>query len=418
MAQEKLLQDLIDQCKALMNEAGYSAKTLVTYNDLWECHLKPFMQKMGITMYSPEVGFDFLNSLPGDKLTLTNRWRRVITILDTVLQNGKIGRVKPQWVSFDMSGEIGEIANSFLAIKKSHLVRSTTVKVYALMLGRLISFLKIKGVTNLSNMSESLLLEFLSSSQSNPSQRAMVVRGFCQYLVQEKLVPAHYGSLVQGYRFPIREKLPSVYTPEEVQLIGKAINRNKIGGKRLYAVYLLAAKLALRISDIIRLKFKDIDWDRNNIRIEQFKTGKVVELPLLVEVGNAIIDYLRSERPICNNEYIFITFKPPYQHISRDTVNIGFRKAVNIGFRKAVNDAGITIGRRHQGIHAMRHSLASELLSSQVPLPIISDVLGHSSQISTMNYLRVDLEAMKRCLLPVPSIPDEFYNQKGGILYE
>lgn len=410
MAQEKLLQDLVDQCKALMSEAGYSARTLATYNELWEWHLKPFMQQKRITMYTSEVGFDFLNSLPGDKLTLTNRWRRVITILDTVLQDGKIGRIKPQWVSFDMPGEIGEIAKSFLIKKKSQLVSSATVKAYALMLGRLISFLRIKGVTSISNMSETLLLEFLSSSQSNPSQRVMAVRGFCQYLVQKRLVPAQYGSLIRGYRFPIREKLPSIYTPEEVQLIEKAINRNKVGGKRLYAAFLLAARLALRISDIIRLKLKDIDWDRNIIRIVQFKTGKVMELPLLMEVGNAIINYLRSERPACKDEHVFITFKPPYQRISKDTVNIGFRKAVN--------DAGITVGRRHQGIHAMRHSLASELLSSQVPLPTISGVLGHSSQTSTMNYLRVDIEAMKRCLLPVPPVLDDFYNQKGGILYE
>lgn len=410
MAQEKLLQDLIDQCKALMNEAGYSVKTLATYNELWEWHLKPFMQQKGLTMYTSVVGFDFLKSLPGDKLTLTNRWRRVITILDTVLQDGKIGRIKPQCASFDMSGEIGEIAKSFLAQKKSQLASNRTVRAYGLMLGRLMSFLNIKGVTSLSQMSESLLLEFLSSSQTNPSQRVMAVRGFCQYLVQEGLVPAYYGNLVKGYRFPIREKLPSVYTPEEVQLIEKAINRNKAGGKRLYAVFLLAARLALRVSDIIHLKFKDIDWDRNIIRIVQTKTGKVVELPLLAEVGNAIINYLRSERPVCKDEHVFITHKPPYQHISRDTVNIGFNKAFS--------DAGINAGRRHHGIHAMRHSLASELLSSQTPLPTISGVLGHSSQTSTMNYLRVDIEAMKRCLLPVPPVPDEFYNQKGGILYE
>lgn len=127
-----------------MSEAGYSARTLATYNELWEWHLKPFMQQKRITMYTSEVGFDFLNSLPGDKLTLTNRWRRIITILDTVLRDGKIGRIKPQGVSFDMPGEIGEIAKSFLAKKKSQLISSITVQVYNRMLGRLISFPEYK----------------------------------------------------------------------------------------------------------------------------------------------------------------------------------------------------------------------------------------------------------------------------------
>lgn len=119
MAQEKLLQDLVDQCKALMNEAGYSARTLATYNELWEWHLKPFMQQKRITMYTSEVGFDFLNSLPGDKLTLTNRWRRVITILDTVLQDGKIGRIKPQWVSLTCLAKLEKLPSRFW-LKRNH----------------------------------------------------------------------------------------------------------------------------------------------------------------------------------------------------------------------------------------------------------------------------------------------------------
>ena len=154
MAQEKLLQDLVDQCKALMNEAGYSARTLATYNELWEWHLKPFMQQKRITMYTSEVGFDFLNSLPGDKLTLTNRWRRVITILDTVLQDGKIGRIKPQWVSFDMPGEIGEIAKSFLAKKKSQLLQYELFAVVSGISSQVILFAFLSKVAAISSLTK------------------------------------------------------------------------------------------------------------------------------------------------------------------------------------------------------------------------------------------------------------------------
>lgn len=48
----------------------------------------------------------------------------------------------------------------------------------------------------------------------------------------------------------------------------------------------------------------------------------------------------------------------------------------------------------------------------------VSSILGHASSQSTMNYLRVDLEGMKKCLLEVPQVPDSFYTQKGGIFYE
>lgn len=61
---------------------------------------------------------------------------------------------------------------------------------------------------------------------------------------------------------------------------------------------------------------------------------------------------------------------------------------------------------------------ASKLLKDEQSLPVISSILGHASSQSTMNYLRVDLEGMKKCLLEVPQVPDSFLTQKGGIFYE
>ena len=69
-------------------------------------------------------------------------------------------------------------------------------------------------------------------------------------------------------------------------------------------------------------------------------------------------------------------------------------------------------------MHAMRHSLAGQLLQNDTPLPVISEVLGHTSSQATMNYLRIDIEKLIQCSLFVPPVPETFYNQKGGIFYE
>ena len=68
-------------------------------------------------------------------------------------------------------------------------------------------------------------------------------------------------------------------------------------GKRNYAMTLLASRLGLRASDIANLRFSQIDWDNNLITLTMQKTHKIIQLPLLAEVGNALIDYLRSGRP-------------------------------------------------------------------------------------------------------------------------
>lgn len=410
MAQEKQLHDLVSQCIALMTDSGFSKTSINKYKGIWKSHVEPFMESHGTLTYCPELGLAFLKSQPEDRLSVSNSWRRAITILDSVLSEGKIRRVEPQKGSFDFSGEIGEIALAFLQEKKASLISKKTVYAYDRMMGRIVTFLRIKGVTTIDFLSESILLEFLSSSQYNPSQRNMVVRGFCKYLASHKIKSDDFGTLIRGFKFPIREKLPSIYTDDEIDLIGKTINQSYLGARRLYAAFLLASRLGMRVSDIVNLSFKNIDWDKNTIRITQFKTGKYVELPLLKDVGNAIIDYLRTERPKSDNEHVFLTLKAPIQPVSTDTIKVGFAKAVR--------ESGVMVGRRHKGIHSMRHSLASELLREDTELPVISSILGHASTNSTMNYLRVDLGAMAKCLLHVPPIPDEFYEQKGGIFYD
>lgn len=223
--------------------------------------------------------------------------------------------------------------------------------------------------------------------------------------------------LVKGFKFPMREKLPSVYSTEKITAIGNAINRKELGGKRLYAAFLLGAILGLRRSDIINLTFSNIDWEHNTISLFQEKTKRRVELPLTKEVGSALIDYLKNERKNdCSNKHVFLTLKPPYQKMSVNTLYVGIQTAIWT--------SGINVKRRHHGMHAMhamhamRHSLATRLLKDGQPLPMIANVLGHSSSNSTKSYLRVDMAGLKKCLLLIPLVPLTFYEQKGGIFYE
>ncbi|HDO26231.1 MAG TPA: integrase, partial [Nitrospirae bacterium] len=83
-----------------------------------------------------------------------------------------------------------------------------------------------------------------------------------------------------------------------------------------------------------------------------------------------------------------------------------------------INASGIdTSGRKH-GAHAMRHSLASRFLENEESIPIISEALGHQSTTTTMSYLRIDVESLRKCALNVPLVDISFYEQEGGTFYE
>jgi integrase len=171
----------------------------------------------------------------------------------------------------------------------------------------------------------------------------------------------------------------------------------------------LAVRLELRASDIGGLRFDHILWEKNIIGFDQHKTGKHIELPLLTEVGNAIIDYLKHVRPKSKEPHIFLRAKAPFTRL--------FSAAITSIVHKSLVHAGINIENRRHGAHALRHSLAGILLEQKTILPIISEVLGHGSVESTKYYLRIDTTSLKQCALDVSPVSESFYLQKGGIFY-
>lgn len=160
-----------------------------------------------------------------------------------------------------------------------------------------------------------------------------------------------------------------------------------------YVILLLAAKLGLRSGDIASLRFENINWELNTVHITQGKTGTPLELPLLEELGWAIIDYVKNGRPATHRQTILVRHNSPFDALSGGTYDI---------MQKYIRRANLSIpaGKRH-GLHALRHSLASKLLEQNTPLPIISGVLGHLNTDTTKAYLKINVEQLRQCALEV-----------------
>jgi len=175
-------------------------------------------------------------------------------------------------------------------------------------------------------------------------------------------------------------------------------------GKRDYAMILIASRLGLRSSDICQLKFSELDWKQNRILLKQKKTGAQIELPLLSDVGESIIDYLRYGRPQSELPFVFLKHVPPYDCVT----GAAFINAIKAGMRRA----GIKHEGSHKhGPHALRHSLATILLEQNTPLPVITGILGHKNPETTKIYLSIDLTSLRKCALNVPEIDPEYYNR-------
>ena len=410
MNTEREIKSLIRDCVAYLREEGYSELRIKDYHRFWRNGIEEYMNKCTFTNYHCGIGEKFLSSIPEMSGSHMRAIRRSVYVLDDFLLSGKVRKRIVQCVHHDLLGEIGEVALEFLRSQEKLRRSKFTVENHQRILSYFISHLTLRSVNYVSDISEDDVLTFISSAQNCKDKYLNTVRLFCRFMYEQKYIGRNVEYVIGRNNYPQREKLPSVYEAHEIRRIEDAVGQSSAVGKRDYAMLLLATRLGLRSSDIAGLSFENLDWDRNIICLTQSKTKKVIELPLLNDVGEAIINYLKYGRPVSGLRQVFLTACAPYRPVNRLVIN----GAVS----RTIMASGVDITGRKFGPHAMRHTLASQLLLNGTSLPVISETLGHSDTQATMNYLRIDINNLMRCSLDVPPVSASFYRQKGGVFYD
>jgi site-specific recombinase XerD len=414
--QKEHLSILRLRVEAVFKAKGYKASCIKRYNHTWD-HLRKFMDAFSDEYYDPDLGQQFLDNRHAGKQfnELTHRQQervRHIEVLTDMLLTGSIRENRHINKIYVFEGKDGEPLRDFIA-NQSKIKRPSSVRRYEERINALYSFLNDQK-RSIWDMDIPLAIQFVAhldrtTSRQNRNNIIMTNRVFFRYLCENRILKDNrtvmWMSLLHT-NYHCENKIPSVYTVEEVEKIIACIDRSHPQGKRDYAMILLAARYGLRASDIISLRFANIDWERNCIVLTQQKTQKRVTLPLSEEVGSALVEYIRNARPNIDTPFMFISAHAPYKPLKSNVL------ASNIA--EAMRAAGIDSSKRKHGPHVLRHSLASNLLKANETLPVISGILGHSTTQSTMTYLRVDINQLRRCALDVPFVPSTFYSQ----LYE
>lgn len=191
-----------------------------------------------------------------------------------------------------------------------------------------------------------------------------------------------------------QHNIPSAYSKDEVERMLACVERDSPVGKRDYAVLLLATRLGLRASDVRTFSFDNIDWDKGIISIVQTKTGEPLKLPLIPEVGWALIDYIQNSRPQTDAKELFVRLRVPHTPMQNfNSIVIKYLRRAEIAIE----------AHKHHGLHSLRHSLATRLLEESTPLHVIQEILGHLNAESTSVYMGVDIGQLKQCALEVPN---------------
>lgn len=221
------------------------------------------------------------------------------------------------------------------------------------------------------------------------------LRNFLRYLHAAGFIPRNLAGCITGPPRYRNESIPSVFTARQVKAMFKAARADRSAvGHRDFAILLLLTTYGLRAGEITRLRLDDIDWRRESFCVTRSKSGRSSQLPLTIAVGQAILDYLRHDRPQSDYRQVFLGVHAPHRPFSSGSC---LYPVVGRWLRRA----GITVtGKR--GPHALRYTRASSLLHASVPLQAISDLLGHRSSSSTGVYLKLSTEDLRDVGLEIP----------------
>jgi len=412
MKKEQRLQELITELEVYIKSLSYHRTTQLKYQRGWKL-LNDFMVKNSIEFYNSQVGEKFISSIVKDRPyeNLSRKEKDLVRIASVTSEFQAAGVIKFRSVSkkYNFDGEIGKTILTYLEHLKLKGYAAKTLESKKIYLLRFLNHLKANNILSLNNLESQHILYFINGlgiySKATIHNMFSTIKGFLKYLYQNEIILTDFTYVIPKSNYKKENKLPTTYTKDEIKRLIKSVDRASPKGKRDYSMILLAARLGLRASDICRLKFENINWKQNYIRIKQTKTARTVELPLLTEVGNAIIDYLKFGRPESELPYIFICIGQPYDKLKEPTLH----SIVSFYLKRAKI---YNLDKKKHGPHALRHSLACCLLEQKTPLPVISEVLGHGSTESTKTYLRIDLNTLRECSFEVPVLNSPYYTSE------
>lgn len=396
------MQIKYDSFNALENELleklkgrGCSSITITGYRYLCNSIIS-WLKDYGLEFYTKEGGNAFLEdylSKHGNNQYYSNLRTVVYRLNDLV--NGKWKDVhSDKGKHFSLSGEFIDIVNKYCSDETDKGLASGTIKYKRYAISWFFHELGILQCFSLTQLSPKLIV--VACTRITDHNLWGEIRLFLKYLVAEQKLDTDYSTLVPHFCKPY--VIPSVYSIDEIKRIENSIDTSTIQGKRDYAIILLASRMGLRSGDIVKLKIEDITG-KDELNIIQQKTGTAIHLPLIDEVSSAIIDYL-TVRPSSMAEEVFLSVCAPYNPISTGTIRNSLKKYMIA--------AGIDVGNRKKGPHALRSSLASSMVNDDISYETVRKVLGHSSNNAIKHYAKIDVEKLRQYCLEPPKVSGNF----------
>ena len=399
---ERTIQGVVDGLILQVKEYGSREPTICLYRNVCGSLIN-HCNKKGDEQYTNLIPDEFLkkaeeNFENGKHCYEYHRLtKRTIRLLDTYARTGK--------ADFSRRGNHKKYVPSpehqviiKMILDENKLVNDAWLEMDRIM-RQFFCFLEDASV-EISSLDDNILFQFIqiasATKQGTMYRVVRAVKLISEYLKKHGMakLKAEF-SMIQAKSAPVRMIAP--YSHDEISQIMGCVNVETPYGMRDRAILLLAFETGLRAIDIIKLRQSDIDWRKAEVYVTQSKTSEPLTLPLSGMVMNAVADYILKTRPESDSSNVFLTLKSPRKPFASSCAmgSIIEKYCVLAGVEK----------KPFRSFHSLRRSFATELSAAGVPLPTISQLLGHKSFKEARPYLTYDRSQIFFCATGFDGIP-------------
>jgi len=252
-----------------------------------------------------------------------------------------------------------------------------------------------RGVDRVGDLSAGEVAGFLAArlpgmSRKSAQMTACALRSLLRFLHAEAMVSACLVDAVPTVASWRLSGLPRALAAEEVQALLDTCDRSGPVGRRDRAVITVLRRLGLRCAEAAALRLEDIDWPAGSVTVRG-KGDRTDRLPLPVDVGQALVDYLRGGRPDTPARTVFVRVVAPFTALHATSISCIVARAA----RRA------GLGTVHG--HRLRHTAATETLNAGAGLTEVAQLMRHAGVATTVIYAKTDQNRLARLARPWPS---------------
>lgn len=250
-----------------------------------------------------------------------------------------------------------------------------------------LEFLKEQTVNKLKNIDYHLLRKYLfylhEKNYTNKSTARMIssLKSFYKYLIKKNIVKKNPMNLIKTPK--IEKKLPKFLYYDELEQILAIPDKNTTLGLRDALLLEMLYSTGIRVSEIISITLKDINFYDQKILILG-KGNKERYVLYGSKMKKLLEEYLKNSRPklLPKDDYLFLN------RYGNQLTDRGIRKIIDNILKKGLIN-------KHISPHTLRHTFATHMLDSGADIKIVQELLGHESLSTTQIYTHVSNEKIK-----------------------